>query len=65
MIVCVCNRVSDRQIRERVQASPCALRDLRRELCVGTQCAKCLPTALDVMRESASEPNAVAISRVV
>ncbi|PWN55978.1 (2Fe-2S)-binding protein [Abyssibacter profundi] len=66
MIVCVCNRVSDREIRERVQASPCALRDLRRELCVGTQCAKCLPTALDVMREAAPVPAAESnLSRVV
>ncbi|MBV62216.1 MAG: 2Fe-2S ferredoxin [Nevskiales bacterium] len=66
MIVCVCNRVSDREIRERVQASPCALRDLRRELRVGTQCAKCLPTALDVMREAAPVPAAESnLSRVV
>ena len=66
MIVCVCTRVSDREIRERVQASPCALRDLRRELCVGTQCAKCLPTALDVMREAAPVPAAESnLSRVV
>ncbi|MCK5858495.1 (2Fe-2S)-binding protein [Abyssibacter sp.] len=65
MIVCVCNRVSDREIRERAQAAPCALRDLRRELCVGTQCAKCLPAALDVIRECSSDPAATAISQVV
>lgn len=65
MIVCVCNRVSDKAIRARAQEGPCALRDLRRELCVGTQCAKCLPSALEVIREEAANPPAAALSQVV
>jgi len=45
MIVCVCNAVSDRQIRAAVRGGACSLRDLTRELRVGTCCGKCVPEA--------------------
>lgn len=59
MITCVCKRVSDKAIRARAQQGPCALRDLRRDLCVGTQCGKCLPEALNILREE--QPKALRI----
>jgi bacterioferritin-associated ferredoxin len=45
MIVCVCKAVSDRQIRQAAQSGITRLRDLTKELGVGTCCGKCLPEA--------------------
>jgi bacterioferritin-associated ferredoxin len=45
MIVCVCKAVSDRQIRQAVKCGATRVRDLARDLGVGTCCGKCLPEA--------------------
>jgi bacterioferritin-associated ferredoxin len=45
MIVCICKAVSDRHIRSAVKGGATNLRDLTRELGVGTCCGKCLPEA--------------------
>jgi bacterioferritin-associated ferredoxin len=45
MIVCVCKAVSDRQIRAAVKGGAGSLRDLTRDLGLGTCCGKCLPEA--------------------
>jgi len=45
MIVCVCKAVSDRHIRAAVKAGASSLRDITRELGVGTCCGKCVPEA--------------------
>jgi bacterioferritin-associated ferredoxin len=45
MIICVCKAVSDRHIRSAVKGGASRLRDLTRELGVGTCCGKCLPEA--------------------
>ena len=45
MIVCVCKAVSDRQIRVAVKGGATSLRDLTRDLGVGTCCGKCVPEA--------------------
>ena len=45
MIVCVCKAVSERQIRSAVKGGASSLRDLTRDLGVGTCCGKCLPEA--------------------
>ena len=45
MIVCVCKAVSDRQIRAAVNNGACCMRDIARDLGVGTCCGKCVPEA--------------------
>jgi len=55
MIVCVCNNVSDRQIRNAVDAGMCSMRDLRQHLLIGTDCGKCHPCAKQVLRESSQK----------
>lgn len=45
MIVCICNSVSETHIRAAVRAGASHLRDLTRELRVGTCCGKCVPEA--------------------
>jgi bacterioferritin-associated ferredoxin len=58
MIICVCKAVSDRHIRSAVKGGASSLRDLTRELGLGTCCGKCLPEAkatLSASLESRSE----------
>jgi bacterioferritin-associated ferredoxin len=45
MIVCICKSVSESHIRSAVRAGACHLRDLTRDLGVGTCCGKCVPEA--------------------
>jgi bacterioferritin-associated ferredoxin len=49
MIVCICKAVSDRHIRAAVRDGATCMRDLRRELGVGTCCGKCVPEAKAIL----------------
>ena len=49
MIVCICKAVSDRRIRNAVSEGASSLRDVSRELGVGTCCGKCVPQAREVL----------------
>lgn len=64
MIVCVCKAVSDKHIRLAVGAGEVmSLRDLTREMGVGTCCGKCVPTAREVLGSAlASQPAAPAMT---
>lgn len=55
MIVCICNNVSDRTIRQAVNAGVTSMPQLRDHLGVGTCCGKCHPHAKQVLRESLAE----------
>ncbi|MFC6327818.1 bacterioferritin-associated ferredoxin [Alloalcanivorax gelatiniphagus] len=52
MYVCLCNGITDSQIREAAESGCDSLRDLRRELGVGSQCAKCARHARQVLRDT-------------
>ena len=57
MIVCICKAVSDRRIRGAVSEGAVSLRDISRELGVGTCCGKCVPQAREVLAEAlAAQP---------
>ncbi len=58
MIVCVCKAVSDRHIRAAVKDGASCMRDLTRELRVGTCCGKCLPEAKAALHASLAQRNA-------
>ncbi|RZI41805.1 regulatory or redox protein complexing with Bfr, in iron storage and mobility [Herbaspirillum sp. HC18] len=51
MIVCVCNNVSDRKIRQAVASGVSTMPQLREQLGVGTCCGKCHCCAKTVLRE--------------
>lgn len=56
MIVCVCHRVSDREIARHVRAG-LGFDDIQLELGVATQCGQCESCARDVVAQcSASHP---------
>jgi bacterioferritin-associated ferredoxin len=49
MIVCVCNNISDREIRQAVDLGLSSMAELHRELGVGTCCGKCVSYAREVL----------------
>ncbi|MDV7213039.1 bacterioferritin-associated ferredoxin [Azotobacter beijerinckii] len=55
MYVCLCQGVTDGQIRSAIQGGCCTYRDVRIALGVGTQCGKCACVAKQIARESLGE----------
>lgn len=55
MYVCLCQGVTDGQIREAIYEGCCSYRDVRETLGVATQCGKCACLAKQVVRETLSE----------
>lgn len=51
MIVCVCNNISDREIRQAADSGLTTMQALRDDLGVGTCCGKCKSYAKTVLRE--------------
>lgn len=51
MIVCVCHNVSERKIRQAVDAGLTSMPQLREKLGVGACCGKCNSCAKTVLRE--------------
>ncbi|WP_038488071.1 (2Fe-2S)-binding protein [Janthinobacterium agaricidamnosum] len=51
MIVCVCNNISDREIRQAVDLGLSTMAELRRDLGVATCCGKCHSCAKEVLKE--------------
>ena len=49
MIVCVCNNISDREIRQAVDLGLSSMDELRRDLGVSTCCGKCATYAEEVL----------------
>lgn len=49
MYICVCKAVRERHIRAAVGRGVVHLRDLTRELGVGTCCGKCVPAAREAL----------------
>ena len=55
MFVCICNQVTDKQIRRAAEAGVCSLEALSNELKVGTCCGKCKSCAKKVLHEVLQE----------
>ena len=52
MYVCVCNAITDKQIRKAAESGVRNVRDLQRQLGVATGCGSCMEAASDILRES-------------
>ena len=52
MVVCVCRRVSDHQIRAQVAEGAGTLREISRSLGVGSQCGRCVGCAREIIAEA-------------
>lgn len=55
MYVCVCNAVTDCQIREAYCEGACSMRKLREKLGVAGCCGRCAPCAKDVLVQCRQE----------
>jgi bacterioferritin-associated ferredoxin len=55
MYVCLCEGVTDGQIREAIYEGCCSYRDVRATLGVASQCGKCACLAKQVVRDTLSE----------
>jgi bacterioferritin-associated ferredoxin len=51
MYVCVCNAVTEREIRQAAGLGVTTVRELKRSLGVATGCGKCAPCAHAVLRD--------------
>ena len=58
MYVCVCNAVTEREIRQAVECGATRMRQLKRDLGVASNCGKCAPCAYAVLRDELSDPTA-------
>lgn len=51
MIVCVCNNISDREIRQAADLGITSMPELHRDLGVGACCGKCVSCAREVLHD--------------
>jgi bacterioferritin-associated ferredoxin len=60
MIVCVCNNISDREIRQAIELGITSMDELRRDLGVATCCGQCFECAEQILSEHLASINASA-----
>jgi bacterioferritin-associated ferredoxin len=51
MYVCLCNRITDRQVRTQAAGGNCTLGSVHSSLGISPKCGKCLPMMRDIVRE--------------
>lgn len=51
MYICICNAVTDTEIRQCAELGATSLTDLRNGLGVASNCGKCACTAAEILRE--------------
>jgi bacterioferritin-associated ferredoxin len=54
MYICVCNAITDREIRQAVELGATTMLELRRNLGVAGNCGKCVDCARDILRDELS-----------
>lgn len=59
MFVCICNTVTDHQIREAVNEGACSLSDLSATLQVATRCKRCADCAQKILDQACLERVAI------
>jgi bacterioferritin-associated ferredoxin len=52
MYVCICNGITDKQVRRAAESGVTSLWDLQKELGVASNCGKCGDTAVEILRET-------------
>jgi bacterioferritin-associated ferredoxin len=60
MYICICNAITERDVRECARRGCCSLDELSVELGVGSGCGKCRPVAKEILDETRLEPLALA-----
>ncbi|MDJ0871533.1 MAG: (2Fe-2S)-binding protein [Gammaproteobacteria bacterium] len=62
MYVCICNAVTDRDIREAVQQGALSLKALREQLQVATCCGRCAGCARRCLHQALADPQQQALA---
>jgi bacterioferritin-associated ferredoxin len=57
MYVCVCQAVTESQVREAVQGGVQSMRGLREQLGVASECGRCAKCAHGILKECRNCPN--------
>ena len=52
MYVCICNAITDKQIRDAARSGAESVWDLQKELGVATNCGSCQESAMEIVRET-------------
>ncbi|WP_419569462.1 bacterioferritin-associated ferredoxin [Rheinheimera sp.] len=65
MYVCLCKAVTDKAIRQQVAEGATSMREIRKQLGVGSQCGQCVCEANQVFSEALSKYAALQISCLV
>ena len=60
MYVCICKGITDQQIRDTVCDGACSLKEVSRQLGVGTCCGKCSQCARSVIEETLDQASQTA-----
>ena len=60
MYICLCNAITEREVRECARRGCCSLDELSMQLGVGSGCGKCRPAAKEILDETRPEPLALA-----
>ena len=51
MYICLCNAITERQVRECARSGACSPEELVSQLGVGSGCGRCLECAVELLRE--------------
>jgi bacterioferritin-associated ferredoxin len=55
MYICICNAITEGQVRECAQAATCSLEELVNALGVGTACGRCRDCAEQVLADARND----------
>ncbi|MGQ9426122.1 bacterioferritin-associated ferredoxin [Gilvimarinus sp. F26214L] len=61
MYVCLCNGITDREIKASVHEGSASMEDLQENLGVSSQCGQCACLAREILEETVSELNEAAL----
>ena len=56
MYVCICNAVTDKQIRQAIDDGASTMRDLYKQFGIANNCGKCACMARDLLQEHRQNP---------
>lgn len=56
MYVCICNAVTDKQIKEAAEGGATSMKHLREQLNVGTCCGRCATCAKQILKDARTQP---------
>jgi len=59
MYICLCNAITEREIRSCAAEGACSMTDLERCLGVGTNCGRCRPMATEILNDSRSDSRTI------